>query len=191
MAGLSQIINPEGLKAKGVGLTLLDFVYGRNVILLNDALEILLGGGIPLPIPLIGFQFKTPDEVTLLSYKWTEYPFLNKQTATNGYVKESARFSIEAVKPITGLNSVFLNQGINEAMVTLLDKYVSNGGSFTIITNWKIIKNCYLEKLRGVKAGDNDLGGQGWIFDFVSYGELSGAKKRMSAFLQSVTGGTI
>lgn len=190
MASLSSIFGFNGIEAKGASEVILDLVYGRSVIMLNDFLQIFKIGA-PIPIPIIGFIYQTPDEIELLRYKWSEYPFLNKQTQVNAYVKEPTRFSIKAIRPITKYNTITINQALNEAVKYSLDYYVALGGSFTIITPWSVVKNCYLEGASGVKLTDSDFGGQGWVFKFVSYGDTGQTKKRLNSFLNSITKGTI
>lgn len=190
MASLSAIFGLNGLESKGAGQVVLDLVYGRSVILLQDFFKIFKIG-VPIPVPIIGFVYQTPDEVELLNYRWSEYPFLNKQQQVCAYVKEPTKFSIKAIRPITRYNTIPINQALNEGITYALDYYVSKGGRFIVITPWSVIPNCFLEKAVGIKLTESDFGGQGWIFQFKNYGNTGATKKNLNSFLESITKGTV
>ena len=84
-------------EVQSAGLTILDYLFQKNAIILNDLLTIMSGGsnlnalgglGVNLPLPLLGFEFKTPHEVELLKYSYSEYPYVSKTLITNAYMRE-------------------------------------------------------------------------------------------------------
>ena len=69
---------------------LLDSIFSNNAIWLQNAIEVINIPFLPkdnflnsIPLPMIGFQFNPIGEIQLLSYAWSQYPFLSKQVITN------------------------------------------------------------------------------------------------------------
>lgn len=199
----SQIYNIGGYADAGV---ILDYLFQKNAVILNDTLQILTGNSlnvpipivgdvsVSLPIPLIGFEFLAPEEVELLKYSYSEYPYIDKTMLTNAYIKENTKLSIVGVRPIThmpnGNHSIDKNDSsksarnvaaINNASTSVVGNYISNelilstlqaycdrGGTFTVLTMWGQINNLVLERLSGIKleGGQNQFAGQGYKFEF-------------------------
>lgn len=161
----------------------LDYLFQKNAIILNDTLTILKGspfsiGGLDvnLPLPLIGFEYMAPDEVELLKYTYSEYPYINKTMITNAYIKENTRLSIIGLRPITygggAVNSVSTsvvgNYLTNELILSTLQAYSDKGGTFTLLTMWGQLNNLVLERLSGIRleSGPNQFQGQAYRFEF-------------------------
>lgn len=191
MAGVGDILNLQGLKVDEISVEILDFVYGRNAILLQNVGEILNLGSTGIPIPIVGFEYKIPDEVEILKFSYSKYPFMNRTTIVNAYIKEATTLTLEADKPITQLNPFIANYPLNELIVSTLDKYISNGGLFTILTPWAVIKDCLCTKFVGFKIGERDIGGQGFRFSFEKANIPSEVmQKKQNAYLSAITGGS-
>lgn len=187
MASLASILGLEGIQSADPSFAVLDMFFGRNVILLNDVAQIL-GAGVTIPIPLVGFEYQVPNEIELFNYKLSEYPALNKQTLINSMIKGVSKFSITAIRPITSANTAILNYALNEALTAALDAYNSQGGTYTILTPWGLIKPCLMNGGFGVITGDGDLGGQGWRFNFTKMNIQTSLTTEQSSFLQSLGG---
>lgn len=185
---ISNVINLSGLDVTSTGKVLIKTVFQRNVILLNDVTS-LLGLGVALPLPIIGFEYDVPPRVELLKYSYPKTPFLNREATTNSYIKEPTKLSISATKTITAFNTFLLNFGINQAIVSLMEKYCNLGGTFTIITSWSVITNCVLTGLEGASIGENDVGGQGFIFHFERINVYEDTAGTLNSFMQSLTSG--
>lgn len=194
----SQIYNIGGYADAGI---VLDYLFQKNAIILNDTLQILTGmtfdfgiGEFSLPIPLIGFEFLAPEEVELLKYSYSDYPYIDKTMITNAYIKENTQLSIIGIRPITHMpngnhsaghsdisggdktasainnasTSVVGNYISNELILSTLQMYCDKGGTFTVLTMWGQINNLVLERLSGIKleGGANQFAGQGYKFEF-------------------------
>lgn len=190
MAGIGDLVNLNGLSADSVANRILDFVYGKNCILLRDV-GLIFGVGTGIPMPLIGFEYEMPERVHLLSFSYSEYPYLNRTALINAYFRNNTRFSIKASRPITRANTFPVNYGINEALYTVLEKYTQNQGFFTILTPWGALANCLLKDFYGVKNGEREIGGQGFLFEFEKVNIPSEAiQKKQNSYLSAITAGS-
>lgn len=163
-------------------LDILKLVYCQNAILLNDS-EALFPNFInkalnskyvkwshvgDSPVPILGLFYKIPNNLQLLKFKYSEYPFLNKTIISNCMIQEQVKFTLEAYNFITqdfGILEIF---GYNIALIKTLESYISNGGTFTIITPWGFINDCLCEGVSGTLLDDKDPGGQSLVFNFTT-----------------------
>lgn len=186
---LTDFLNINGVQQTEPSLEVLDFIFGRSAIVLNDVSKIL-GIGSGIPAPLLGFEYQPISKLDLLDFSYPEYPTLNRSSMINSYLKNNTRFSVRAIKPITYTNKFALNYLTNEAIYYALDKYVTAGGLFTILTPYCSLANCVLEKFTGVTTSDRDCGGQAFDFQFL---KLNLPTKQMqtsqSNYLSSITSG--
>lgn len=196
-----------------VGIKILDELFQKNAILLNDTLTILtnganlgaLGGlGINLPLPLLGFEFKTPQELQLLKYNYSEYPYVDKTLITNAYLRENTSISIIGYRPITysgngGVNvvnnlssSVLGIYTTNELITSTLKIYCDKGGTFSLLTLWGQIQNLVLEELAGVPLeAENALGGQAFLFRFKQINYPKQKNQAIKTILSKMTMGVL
>lgn len=194
-----------------VGIKILDELFQKNAILLNDTLTILTGGtnlnalgglGINLPLPLLGFEFKTPQELQLLKYNYSEYPYVDKTLITNAYLRENTSISIIGYRPITyngggnvvnNLSSSVLGIYItNELIVSTLKIYCDKGGTFSLLTLWGQIQNLVLEELAGVPLeAENALGGQAFLFRFKQINFPKQKNQAIKTILSKMTMGVL
>lgn len=187
---ITDVINPAGLDVTATGKVLIETVFQRNVILLNDIMK-LFGVGLPIPLPLIGFSYDPIPRMELLKFSYPKTPFLNREAVTNSYIKEPTKFQVFANKPITGFNSFLLNFATNQAILTTMDDYLKAGGTFTIISPWGVITNCLCNLFEGVQLDKNDVGGQGFIFSFERaniYEDIGGT---LNGFMSSLASGGV
>lgn len=187
MASLPDLINTKGLSVGEIGVEVVDFVFGRNAIVLDDV-GLIFGLGLSIPMPLIGFEFKVPHRVPILDYSYSDAPYLDKTSLINGYIKNTPSFTLQGVRPTTKWNKFILNYALNEALNKILDEYVLNGGTFTILTAWGSLPNCLLEKYSGVSDGRSI--GQEYEFQFLKANIQSQAiQDKQSSYLKAITGG--
>ena len=186
---LSEFINLKGLEVTSPSKILAQTLIDRSSILLNDIPK-LFGAGASVPLPLIGFTYMPMDRVELLNYSYSQYPFLNRESITNTYIKNPTRFQLLAVKPITRLNTFFFNFATNIALKKFLEKYINAGGTFLVITPWEVITDCVVEKLEGVKFNDTSLG-EGFLFSFYKPNIYEDTTGSQSNFLKALTNGGI
>lgn len=190
MAAIGDLINTKGLSADSVSNKILDFVYGKNCILLRDV-GLIFGIGTGIPMPLIGFEYEMPERIHLLSFSYSEYPYTNRTALINAYFRNNTRFSLRANKPITRANTFPVNYAINEALYSVLEKYAQNGGIFTVLTPWGALSNCLLKDFYGIKGGDREMGGQGFLFEFEKTNIPSESiQKTQNSYLSAITAGS-
>lgn len=187
MAALTDLVNTNGLKVGEVGLELMDVAWGKNAVMLDDV-GLVFGSPISIPMPLIGFEFKIPQRVPFLKFSYSDAPYLDKTSIINGYIKEGTRFVLNGVRPTTKWNKFLVNYALNEALIKILDEYVLNAGSFTILTAWGSLTNCLLEEYNGVSDGKSI--GQEYEFKFYKANVQSKAiQSQQSQYLKAITGG--
>lgn len=142
----------------------LDLVFTDSALLLQN-LEILWGANYKfgIPLPLLGFSFKTPSQVEFLKYQYAEYPYLNKNVVANSAVKQPTNIQITAYRPIYSGNGILTNYALNTALRVGIEYYCDKGGLFTLNTMWGLITNLALESLSG-EPTENEMGGVVWDF---------------------------
>lgn len=169
MVGIGNVMPSLSGVVKGNLHSVLDLVFRDNALILSDSqvlvpalgsLATRLGGSMPLP--LVGFTFETPSDLTFMKYSYSEFPYLNKATVANSFVKETSSTTIRALRPIFGGNGVVTNYGLNKTLVTLIESYADKGGTFAINTMWGYYGNFALEELKGYEV--SGVGGIGFEF---------------------------
>ncbi|EGV1470911.1 hypothetical protein JF110_001636 [Campylobacter jejuni] len=177
--------------------SLLDITYRHNAILLNEGLAMGLSSlgvksNISSPLPLLGFVYENPNDIGLLKYSYSEYPYLNKSLIVNSYIKENTNFSIVARKAITAQNGVIVNIAANELLFKTLEDYCDKGGTFTLLTMWGAFSNLVLEELKGISPEANEVAGCGFVFVFKRLNFSKGlAEKVMDNSLSNLSGGLL
>lgn len=171
---------------------LLDAVYSKSCVILEDLATVFTGVYSPLPsigVPLIGFEYKPESGIELLKFRWSQYPYLNKAKLTFAAVKEATDFSVTVISPVTVGSPLIAGIALRTAMVTLLEKYCSRGGKFTVITLWGTKRHCVLTDLVGI-GEDGTMDGTLFKMSFnqPNY-DLSGATNSMTQFMQTITNG--
>lgn len=167
----------------------LDAVYRHSAILLNDAIS-LLGFSISAPIPLVGFTYEHPSEMTLLQYSYSEYPYLNKALISNTMIKEATNVTIKANRAITSVSGLLTNIALNEAVYALLEKYCDRGGTFSILSMWGTQVNLVLERL--TTDGGESGPGVGFVFHFRKYvTDLNSVETQVSNSINALTQGIV
>lgn len=176
---------------------LLELVFKRNAILLNDPSALGVGGAIGsaldavgslVGVPLLGFVYETPETAELLKFSYSEYPYLNRMQIVNSYIAENTQFRVKAYKALTGNTSVLINYTTNELLYSTLKKYCTNGGTFTLTTLWGAYTNLVLESLNGV-AIEGQLGGIGFEFTFKKVGFTMASGNIVSETVSKLSGG--
>lgn len=188
MQGLSKVVNTNGVTNNGGVGDILDFIFGRNCIILNDISKIF-GEGINIPMPLLGFEYVVPDRVQLLNFSYSEAPYLNRSSVVNGNIKNSTRFTLRGVKSILKSNFI-TNYATNELLYYLLDTYITRGGIFTIVTPFATLGNCVCEDFSGIKLSDRDPAGQCFEFTFLKLNiQPEKISNSVSNYLNNITSG--
>lgn len=144
----------------------LDYIYRHNALLLSDVVYITGLGNASIPLPIVGFVYENPHALEMLKYEYSEYPYLNKTLITNSYTKQNTKFSLRSYRAITSNNGVATNIALNEALYYGIEYYCDRGGTFKMLTMWGAFSNLVLESLQIVQAGDNQLGGIGFEWQF-------------------------
>lgn len=169
MFGVGNIMPSLSGVVKGNLHSVLDLVFRDNALILADS-QVLVPGvgklasklGASVPLPLVGFTFESPNDISFMKYSYSEYPYLNKAVVANSYVRETSSTTIRALRPIFGGNGVIANYALNKTLITLIEKYANQGGTFALNTMWGYFDNFVLEELKGYAI--NDMGGIGFEF---------------------------
>lgn len=182
------VVNLSGLQVTNPSKIFAETIFQKNRIFLND-LTTLIGAGLPVPLPLVGFDYMPMDRVELLKYSYSEYPYLNREAITNTYIKQPLRFSVLGIKPITRLNNLFVSFALNISIMQLLELYCDMGGTFLVITPWNVITPCVCESIEGVQVCEGDIGGQGFLFTFKRPNIYEDTTSSQSAFIKAISAG--
>lgn len=178
---------------------LLELIFKRNAILLNDPSALMSTGssmidgaldavGSVVGLPLLGFVYETPEVAELLKFSYSEYPYLNRMQIVNSYMAENTQFRVKAYKALTPNTSVLINYTTNELIYSQLKKYCTNGGTFTLTTLWGAYTNLVLESLNGI-AIEGQLGGIGFEFNFKKVGFTMASGNMVSDAISKLSGG--
>lgn len=140
--------------------------------------------------PLVGFTFLPPQNIEILKYTYSEYPYINKAVIANNMMKEPTQITLQALRPITTGNNILANFAANWLGIKYyIEKYCDFGGLWTIITQWGVRSNYLLTDLKGTMPVGNQAG-VGFEFTFKRYNfdsyETSQAK---NSDMLSVLGG--
>ena len=141
---------------------------------------------VDLPLPMIGFTYQV-EEIQLLKYKYSEYPYLNKNLLTYGVMKENTTFRLKCLKQITNLNPFVANVLVNDIVYRLLEQYIDRGGTFTVSTPWGVISPLVCDTVSGSPSESN---GTAFIMNFKKINIIKqGGINILSTAMNSITRG--
>lgn len=183
----------EALFSSGARHGILDLVFRDNALVMNyshlllpggELLNTIAGGGVPTPLPIIGFSFEHPSQLNFLKYQYSEYPFLDRAMVANSFVKDVGGVQVRGLRPITRGNPVILNYTMNKLLIKLIERYADQGGTWTLNTMWGPVSNLVLESLDGVKE-DNATGGVAFDFTFrrICFSDTRGVLGKASSLI--------
>lgn len=176
--------DPIKAGAHNGGLTFIKTLFQDFPLLLNDVPRIFYKqiGIVSVPLPLIGLTYAPPNEVELLKFSYSEYPYIDKTVVVNSYRQEPTKFSVVAYRPLSVTptsdqqghinsfpqsgNNVIVNFIANELTYNVLQFYGRAGGTFSLVTQWGIVSNLLLEELNGVNIETKTMGGEAFLFKF-------------------------
>lgn len=191
MALTSGLIGKGSPSVTTIGYELLDARYSKTAVILENVTEVFKGSLPSLPsigVPLVGFEYKPDGGIELLKFRPSQYPYLNKAKLTFASVKDATDFSVTVINAITPDGPLALQLAKRLALVTLLDKYCSRGGMFTVNTLWGTKTHCVLTGLDGIAGEAMDGVLFKMSFNQPNY-DMTGADESMSDFMQRVTNG--
>ena len=191
MASMSSIIGIGGilpnfakLASGDVGGAILDLAFKDSCLWMQNSTLLKSWISASIPLPVVGFQFQTPDNLELLKYTYVKYPALNKVAVANSFQKETTTVTITGLRPITRYNPIGLNYILNwQGMKNYIEKYADRGGMFTLNTMWGLITNLVLTGVNGVKVDQSQMGGIGFEFSFerLQFASLGTAESAVSS----------
>lgn len=186
MASISSIIgignvlpNFAKLANGDAGGAILDLAFKDSCLWMQNSTLLASWISLKIPLPVVGFQFQTPDDLELLKYTYVKYPALNKVAVANSFQKETTTITITGLRPITRFNPVGLNYVLNGlGMKNYIEKYADRGGTFALNTMWGLITDLVLTGVKGVKVDQSQMGGIGFEFSFekLQFASLSTAE---------------
>lgn len=144
-----------------------------------------------IPLPLLGFSFQTPEELSILKYKYAEYPYLNKASVVNSFLKEVCPITVTGLRPIMRENPIVLNYLQNNLQIPFyIERYCDRGGTWALNTMWGYFSGLVLTGLEGVKVEGTENGGIGFKFSFekIQFGAISTANENMASQISKLTG---
>lgn len=120
-------------------------------------------------LPLVGFTFLPPQNIEILKYTYSEYPYINKAVIANNMMKEPTQITLQGLRPITTGNNIMTNFAANWVGIKYyIEKYADFGGLWTIFTQWGVRTNYLLTDLKGTMPVGNQAG-VGFEFTFKRY----------------------
>lgn len=191
MPSLAAIRRGKGGDAKYVAAkTILDLAYRDCALIMEQSgLVFSAMATFPLPLPILGFSFDTPEEITFAKYTYATYPYLNKAVVANSFIKEVCPLRVKALRPIQKGNPVMENILINQVAIrNYIERYADRGGLFGLNTMWGYVSNLALTEFKGVKAGESHVGGVGFEFSFerLNFGSISKADKIAGSLIKAL-----
>lgn len=176
---------------QNVSLATYQLAFRDMVVWLNNSLAIFkYNAAVSIPLPLVGFTFEMPNQLELLKYSYSSNPYLNKAQITTSYIKETTSIVVRAKRPITRYNKVPTNIATNIALMKAIEAYCDNGGTFTMLTPYGIIKNLALVSLRVPEAStSNETYGINLEFEFQKINVSNKRSSILSSAISKLTGG--
>lgn len=182
--GIGGVLPSFAKMANGdLGGQILDLTFRDSCLWMQNSSLLASWISLNLPLPVVGFQFQTPDNLELLKYEYTSYPALNKSFVANTFQKKITTLTIIGLRPITRMNPVGLNYLLNQQGISnYIEKYADRGGLWTLNTMWGIITNLVLTELKGIKINETSLGGVGFEFTFekLQFSNLNSSLSKVS-----------
>jgi len=103
-------------------------------------------------------HFKPLPGGTLAKWQVAEYPFANFATAANAVVQQPLEISMLMVCPAQTGGGYLFKQAILTAVQFAIQKHITTGGTFTVITPAFTYANCLLTGIRDITpAGDKQV----------------------------------
>lgn len=196
LTSLNKLVSSRATSLEGQGSitrTALDVVYRESVIILTDLARLMsTADSGDSYMPLIGFTYEHPSQMTLLKYEYSEYPFLDKTLITNSYMKQNTDLTVRSYRGITAVNGVVTNIALNELLFKGIEAYCDRGGTFRVMTMWGTFNNYVLEELTIVPPEGNQTGGIGfeWKFKRIPF-DTSTAQIVYSASTNALSGSLV
>ena len=131
--------------------------FGTAPIWLQGGIAQAIGGYAPLNAVLPGMnnlefiaQYKPLAGSTLAKWQVAEYPFANFATAANAVVQQPLDISMLMVCPAQTGGGLIIKQAILTALQFGIQKHISTGGTFTVLTPAFAYANCLLTSIRDI-----------------------------------------
>ena len=104
---------------------------------------------------------------TLTKWQVAEYPFANFATAANAVVQQPLDISMLMVCPAQTRGGLILKTAILTALQFGIEKHISTGGTFTVLTPGLIYPNCLLTSIRDISPPSDKQVQYMFQWDFV------------------------
>lgn len=167
MPAMASILKPGANKEEIIS-GILDLVFRDSALIMKQTGLLFSPNAIStIPLPLLGFSFQTPDEVEILNYEFSEYPYLNRSTVANAFLKAPCTLRCVGLRPIYKENPLLLNYVLNNLSIPFyIERYCDRGGTWALNTMWGYFDDLVLTNLKGIKLNETETGGIGFEFTF-------------------------
>ena len=112
-------------------------------------------------------HFKPLPGGTLAKWQVAEYPFANFATAANAVVQQPLEISMLMVCPAQTNGGYLFKQAILTAVQFAIQKHITTGGTFTVITPAFTYANCLLTGIRDITPASDKQVQYMFQWDFV------------------------
>ena len=177
------------LSSGDVSGQILDLVFRDACLWMENSSLLFSPLASQIPLPLLGFSFKTPDRLMIAKYEYAKYPYLNKTAVTNSFLKDSGEIEIVGLRPILKENPIALNYSLNNIGVKqYIEKYADRGGLWSLNTMWGLYTNLALVQLEGIKIDNSEMGGVGFKFTFqkINFANIKSVEGQVSSFVSKI-----
>lgn len=187
---LGNALPPLGKLSSGdMSGALLDLLFRDACLWMEQSTLLFSSLASPVPLPVLGFTFQTPDNLVLAKYSYAEYPYLNKAAVANSFLKETGEIEVVGLRPIYKENSVALNYALNNIGIKqYIEKYADRGGTWALNTMWGLQTNLVLTQLEGIKVEGSSMGGVGFKFSFkkLNFAKVKSVEESVSSFVSKL-----
>ncbi len=116
------------------------------------------------------------------------YPFANQSVAANAIITQPLSVSMLMICPVKTRGGYATKLITFIALKMVLEKHMTSGGTFTVLTPTAIYTDCLLLRLSDVSAGQSDQPQYEWQFDFYQpLLTLGAAQQQLNSLMTKVS----
>lgn len=124
-------------------------------------------GSYPIALDNYFAHWKPMSGSTLAQNTIGQYPFANQSVAANAVISQPLNVSMLMICPANSETNFSSKANTFNALKQSIDKHISLGGLFVIMTPSYVYDNCILTGIRDISGGETSQPQYMWAWDFI------------------------